>query len=332
MVELGKEYFESPYYFFLKEKGDKISVYYSVSDTITESRKNDDVIEIEKTALEDIQKLINKVLKSGKKISKEQIHSLLDSKSVKKSKEDGEIEELVDPDGSIISSSIPILNQRNLAKKTMDQTVRMTKSNQFPFIRIYYGEGEEKGKNVVSEEDSTCPEHVSPSGKVTNMCPDDDDYEINYGKNAVNEVDQSESFGFEETEYAPTYDVANKILKKELEVDDPIERDVRLKRFGFDRKLDKELKQEKKVGKCKNCFTKRRLAELEKEKMDRILDEIILSKKNKDKEVVRKTKENDDDKSPISKILIRNIEAIKRLADKENISIEKLIKHLKQGE
>ena len=28
----------------------------------------------------------------------------------------------------------------------------------------------------------------------------------------VNEVDQSESFGFEETEFAPTYDVANKIL------------------------------------------------------------------------------------------------------------------------
>jgi hypothetical protein len=172
----------------------------------------------------------------------------------------------------------------------------MTKSNQFPFIRIYYGEGEEKGNNV------------------------------------VNEVDQSESFGFEETEYAPTYDVANKILKKELEVDDPIERDVRLKRFGFDRKLDKELKQEKKVGKCKNCFTKRRLAELEKEKMESLLDEIILSKKSKDKEVVKKTKEPNNDKNPISKILIRNIEAIKRLADKENISIEKLIKHLKQGE
>jgi hypothetical protein len=296
MVELGKEYFESPYYFFLKEKGDKISVYYSVSDTITESRKNDDVIEIEKSALEGIQKLINRVLKSGKKISKEQIHSLLDSKSVKKENEDGELEELVDPDGSIISSSIPILNQRNLAKKTMDQTVRMTKSNQFPFIRIYYGEGEEKGNNV------------------------------------VNEVDQSESFGFEETEDVPTYDMASKILKNDLGVEDPIERDERLKRFGFDRNLDKELKKEKKMGKCKNCFTKRRLAELEKEKMESLLDEIILSKKSKDKEVVKKTKEPNNDKNPISKILIRNIEAIKRLADKENISIEKLIKHLKQGE
>ena len=27
-----------------------------------------------------------------------------------------------------------------------------------------------------------CPKHVSPSGVETTMCPDDDDYEINYGE------------------------------------------------------------------------------------------------------------------------------------------------------
>ena len=295
MIELGKEYFKNPYYFFLKDKEDSVAVYYSVSETLQESRKNDDVIEIEKSALEDIQNFIEKVLKSGKKITKEQIHSMLDSKAIKKDKENGEMSELVDPDGSIISSSIPILNQRNLAKKTMDQTVRMTKANQFPFIRVYYGESEEeKGQSI-------------------------------------NEVDQSESFGFEETEDAPTYDVANKILKK-MEVEDPIERDERLKRFGFDRKLDKELKQEKKMGKCKNCFTKRRLSELEKEKMEKMLDEILLTKKSKDKEMVKKSKVDKNENKPISKILIRNIEAIKKLADKEGIDINKLVKHLKQGE
>ena len=238
--------------------------------------------------------MISKILKSGKKISKEQIHKLIDSKS-KKKETDGEIEELVDPDGSIISSSIPILNQRNLAKKTMDQTVRMTKSNQFPFIRIYYGESEEKNNKVVSE------------------------------------VDQSESFGFEETEEAPTYDVANKILKQ-MNVEDPIERDERLKRLGFDRNLDRQLKQEKKRGKCRNCFTKRRLAELEKEKMDKMLDEILISKKSKDKDMVKKSKEDSKTDTPVYKILMRNIEAVKRLADKEGIDIEKLVKKLKQGE
>ena len=294
MLKLNEEYFMEPYYFFLKEKGDKISVYYSVSNTLTESRKEDDVIEVDKEVFEEIQKLISKILKSGKKLSKEQVHKLIDSKS-KKKETDGEIDELVDPDGSIISSSIPILNQRNLAKKTMDQTVRMTKANQFPFIRIYYGESEEGKGNTISE------------------------------------VDQSESFGFEETEDAPTYDVANKILKK-MAVEDPIERDERLKRFGFDRQLDNQLKREKKRGKCKNCFTKRRLAELERQKMDKMLDEILLSKKSKDKDVVKKTKEDTKNDTPIYKILMRNIEAVKKLADKEGVDIDELVKRLKQGE
>jgi hypothetical protein len=291
---LNKEYYNDPYYFFLKEKEDKIAVYYAVSNTIVESRKEDDVIEVDKEVFSEIQKIISKILKSGKKLTKSQVHKLIDSKT-KKEEPEGEIDELVNPDGSIISSNIPILNQRNLAKKTTDQTVKMSRSNQFPFIRVYYGESEEgKGK-------------------------------------PINEVDQSESFGFEETEDAPTYDVANKILKK-MDVEDPIERDARLKRLGFDRNLDKELKQEKKRGQCKNCFTKRRLSELEKEKMDKMLDEILFPKKSKDKEVVKKTKEESNTDSPISKILIRNVEAIKRLADKENISIQKLIKYLKQGE
>jgi len=294
MIELNKEYFNNPYYFFLKEKEDKIAVYYAVSDTIVESRKEDDVIEVDKEVFNEIQKIISKIIKSGKKLTKSQVHKLIDSKT-KKEEPEGEIEELVNPDGSIISSNIPVLNQRNLAKKTTDQTVKMTRANQFPFIRVYYGESEE-GKG-----------------------------------DPINEVDQSESFGFEETEDAPTYDVANKILKK-MDVEDPIERDTRLKRLGFDRNLDRELKQEKKRGQCKNCFTKRRLSELEKEKMDKMLDEILFPKKSKDKEVVKKTKEESNTDSPISKILIRNIEAIKRLAEKENISIQKLIKYLKQGE
>jgi len=328
MLQFNKEYFESPYYFYLKDSGSKFSLYYSVSNTITESRKDDDVIEFDADQREEIKDLLLKFLKSGKRLSKEKVKSILKSKQKKVNKQDGEIDELVNADGSYISSNIPMRNQRLVTKNTTDQTAKMTKANQFPFIRVYYGENEDKGENIVSEEDSMCPEHISPSGKKTNMCPDDDDYEINYGKNAVNEVDQSESFGFEETEDAPTYDVANKILKK-MDVEDPIERDERLKRFGFDRKLDKELKQEKRMGQCKNCFTKRRLAELEKEKMDSMLDEILLTKKNRSKEVVKK---DNEDKGPVSKILMRNIESIKRIADKEGISIDKLIRHLKQGE
>ena len=63
-----------------------------------------------------------------------------------------------------------------------------------------------------------------------------------------------------------------------------------------------------------------------------MIDEIIISKKSNDKDVVKKTKEDGDSESVIEKLLIRNIESIKRLADKEDVDINKLIKHLKIGE
>jgi len=295
MIKLNKEYFRKPYYFYLKDKGDKILVYFSVSDTLSESRQNDQFIEIDKSVFEEIQNIITKILKSNKKLTKQQVHKLIDSQS-KKQTTPKELDELVNPDGSMISSNIPILNQRNLAKKTMDQTVRMTKSNQFPFIRVYYGESEENKGNILDE------------------------------------VDQSESFGFEETEFAKNYNQANKIMINTLKVKDNIQRDKRLKRLGFDKKLDKELQQDKKRGKCKNCFTKRRLSELEKEKMEILIDEILLSKKTKHSDVVKNKTSEIDTSKPISKILMRNIEAIKKIAEKENISVDSLVKHLKKSE
>ena len=293
MIKLNEEYFNSPYYFFCKDKGNKIAIYFSVSNTISESRKNDEVIVVDKEIFKDIQKIISNILNSGKKLSKQYIHKLLSSKSKSNNKSNGEIGELVNPDGSIIGSNIPILNQRNLAKKTMDQTVKMARSNQFPYFRWYWNESKENNSDKL-----------------------------------LDEVDQSETFGFEETEYVSTYDKADEIFKDELGVEDDIERDERVKRLGFDRNLDKQLRNEKKRGKCKNCFTKRRLSEFVKQNVD----EMIFSKKYKEKEFVKKNKLDDSENSVMSRLLIRNIEAIKRLAEKENIKIEKLIKHLKQGE
>ena len=64
-----------------------------------------------------------------------------------------------------------------------------------------------------------------------------------------------------------------------------------------------------------------------------MIDEVIISKKSKDKEIVKKDKSSKKEGSTVmSKLLIRNIEAIKRLAEKENIDIDKLVKHLNQGE
>ncbi len=55
-------------------------------------------------------------------------------------------------------------------------------------------------------------------------------------------------------------------------------------------------------------------------------------KKNISKDVVKKTKENNELNQSMEKILIRNIESIKKLANKEGVDINKLVKHLKTGE
>lgn len=206
-------------------------------------------------------------------------------------KPDGEIDEVIGPDGTFNSSSYPILNQLLHPRKTMDQTVRMARTNQYPFIRQYYGESENDESDDLIDED-----------------------------------DKSKSFGNEETEDVSTFDQANKILKK-MGVADPIERYHRLNVLGFDRELDKELKHEKKRGRCKGCFTKRKLTELEKNKMEKMIDEIILNKKNKSDDVL-----NTDNDNTISKILKHNIDSIKKIAEKEGISINKLIQYFKKSE
>ena len=47
-MEFNKEYFSSPYYFYIKEGKETISVYFSVSNTLTEARKKDEVIKFDK--------------------------------------------------------------------------------------------------------------------------------------------------------------------------------------------------------------------------------------------------------------------------------------------
>ena len=383
MINFNTEYFKKPYYFFLKDKGDKMSLYYSVSENLNEAKQIDSRMDFDKSEEKNIKTFISVILSEGKKMSTGEITGRLkkykegitkefketkllfkiilssakqylkdkdfelskeekdfikdqsgdiakliplivlqllpgstlatpfiiefgkklgikmNSKIPEKYKEkeiegEGELAEFVDSDGTLLGSNIPMLDQQMHPHKTLDQTIKMARANQWPYYKRYYGESIEN--NI---------------------------------KNLLDEVDQSESFGFEETEDVSTYDEADEIFKDELGVEDDIEREERVKRLGFDRNLDKQLKNEKKRGMCRNCFTKRRLSELEKEKMTDLIDEILVKKKKKSNDVVPK---DDSEDSPVSKILIKNIESIKKIADKEGISINKLIKHLKEGE
>jgi hypothetical protein len=48
MININKEYFNSPYYFLIREKIDKYSLYFSISNTLSEARDNDEVIHFDK--------------------------------------------------------------------------------------------------------------------------------------------------------------------------------------------------------------------------------------------------------------------------------------------
>ena len=60
MINFDKEYFEHPYYFFLRDKGKKIHLYYNVTNTLSEARKEDEMIEFDKKEADIVKKQIGR--------------------------------------------------------------------------------------------------------------------------------------------------------------------------------------------------------------------------------------------------------------------------------
>jgi len=144
MISVDKEFYSSPYYFFLRDKGDKYSLYFSAEETLSEARKKDEVIHFDKKNGKKVKNYLEKITKEKKK------------KSTKTIKTD--LEELVNADGAMSNSAIPILDPRLHPKKTMDQTVSMARITNDPIARgyrTYYGE---------SVEDSDMPRIAKPFG------------------------------------------------------------------------------------------------------------------------------------------------------------------------
>lgn len=277
MIDFNTEYFSNGNYFFLKDRGDKISLYYSNADTLTESRKNDDRMDFDKKNSKNVKTMINNILKSKKKLSKGDIKKRFD-----RAKTSGEIEELVDDDGTMLSSKIPNINHALTPRKTMDQTVQMSRTTNDPVMRgyrVYYGESK-KG-----------------TGEV------------------INEVDYSEAFGYEETK---DMDFKNtvKTLKK-MGVENAVERAKEFGKLPNQKKEDGELKQ--------RLSEKETLEERQHRLMKKMVEDILTKKPKSDSDVIKKD-------NGVSKILLKNIQSIKKIADKEGISINALIKALKSNE
>jgi DNA-binding transcriptional regulator YhcF (GntR family) len=151
MITFGREYFSNNTYFFLKKKDNKIDVYYSVNETINEARQFDEVISLPVKKEKSILSLVEKVIKSKKKFTKDNLKKLID-KINPKGEEKEEIDELIDFDGTLLNSKIPIHDPKMSPRKTMDQTVFAVGQPRDPLTRgyrVYYGE------SVVREEDLT---------------------------------------------------------------------------------------------------------------------------------------------------------------------------------
>ena len=140
MIKLNEEYFDSRYYFLLREKKDGGHLWFSVSTTLAEAREQDDYVKFPKDMVNRVQKYLDKLVKIKKPKTQKEVKS--------------ELEELVDGDGSINSSRIPILDPRLFPKRTMDQTVvATTQPGGYLFRatrggRTYYSEGEVKEEDM----------------------------------------------------------------------------------------------------------------------------------------------------------------------------------------
>jgi len=275
MINFNTEYFGNNCYFYIKDRGDKISLYYNVADTLTESRKSDDKLEFDKKDEKKVKGVVSSALKTKLKVSKKGLDKKL--KSIKSKKE---IDELVDEDGSLLGSRIPNINQTLSPHKTTDQTVAMSRTTNDPVMRgyrVYYGEGEETSDEI------------------------------------INEVDYSEAFGYEETKDMDYTDTV-KTLKK-MGVENSVERAKEFGKLPKAKKEDGELRQ--------RLSEKDTIEERQHRLMKKMVEDILTKKSKDDSDVIKNTS--------VSKILKKNLQAIKNIANKEGVSINALIKALKSS-
>jgi len=376
MLKFNKEYYNHPYYFSIKESGDKFYVLYSTNNTMSEAKKGESKIQFDKKDLSKVDEYFKSLFK-GKK-TKKNIEITKDLKKLKSNKKQ-EVDEFIDDDGTLSTSKVPIINNRLAPKKTLDQTVISVMQTNNPVTRgyrVYYGENTNKSEKVIKELSTAETELLGniPRKKseilsrvessdflsdldkeklnfvIKNLSTVDLPYEIflglkkkiikvdkkiiklsdniiNFladlvGKKDLTEINYSDAFGYEETKDMDGKKTF-KYLRDKLGME-PIEAAQRTKEFGKDYTGERKKNVPKKIKNNPNFIDKLTLSEIERQKMIKMVED-ILSKKKDDGEIYEK-------ENKVSKILIKNLQSIKKIAEKEGISMSQLIKILKTNE
>jgi len=191
----------------------------------------------------------------------------------KKNKSKEEVTELVDDDGTMLTSKIPITNPMSTGTvgnpATTDQKVGMQKTPRDPLLRGVYGY---------------------------------------YGESKIKENDMEKAFGFEDTKFMDYKDTV-KYYQKELDLDkdSAVERTVQQgKKPNLQKRAPKRIKNKK------NFVDRLILKEKEIDESD-IAEDILFDKINK----------------PASGIIKKNLQSLKSMAEKEGLSVNDLIRLLK---
>lgn len=263
MINIDQEFYSHPYYFFLRDKGKEYNLYFSVENTLSEARKKDEMVKVPKGKLKQLKSKLEKIVKSKSKKS---------TKEVK-----GEIEELVNSDGALSNSKIPILDPRLHPKKTMDQTVAAARITNDPIsrgYRTYYGESVEDMK----------------------------------------EVDLSNAFGYEETS-GMTGPKAYKYFIDKLDLE-PSDAEERVRQQGKNPFKSKKPK--------KGSQLKITISEIQKQKMIKMVEDILMKNRNSDDSEIGKKEEVE-----VSKELKDQLSKLLKTMGREGISKKDLIKILR---
>jgi len=144
-------------------------------------------------------------------------------------------------------------------------------------------------------------------------------YRTYFRESEIDETDMSDAFGYEETKDLDGKETF-KYFVKDLEME-PDEAKDRTKQQGKDPSGKKDRKS--KYRHDKNFITRATLSEIQKQKMIKVLEDILVNKKSKDSDI------SDKEPKKTSNIIKKNINTLKKQAEKDGISVGELIKMLK---
>ena len=116
-------------------------------------------------------------------------------------------------------------------------------------------------------------------------------------------------------------DSGHKYLVKKMGME-PTEAIERTKQFGKDPSGNRTKNAPRQIRDKKGFIDRMTLSEIQRQKMIKAIDEILINKKNIDGELGEK-----EDK--VSKIIKKNVDSLKKMAEKEGLTINQLIKMLK---